>query len=199
MNESYDPNSPMTTTQPSATTTAPLAPMEITDSDRSAARDLYNTGVALQRQGKPGDALDKFQRSVAVLRAPTTQLHIAQCKVALTHVVEGAEDYRAIMNTPLPSNSPPAFLDAQKTAGQELAALESRIPHAKIVVTPDRTPGLQIAIDGQAVNAALVGVPRPIDPGVHKIVAMAPGYLPIELSFDIKEKEAKDVAVALKR
>lgn len=199
MNESYDPNSPMTTTQPSATATVPPAPTELTDSDRSAARDLYNTGVTLQQQGKPVDALDKFQRSVAVLRAPTTQLHIAQCKVALTHLVEGAEDYRAIMNTPLPGNSPPAFLDAQKMSGQELAALEPRIPHAKIVVTPDKTPGLQVAIDGQPVNAALVGVPRPIDPGPHKLVATAPGYLPMELSFDIREKEAKDVAIALKK
>lgn len=203
----YDPNSGMAMTQPSATVgappsasvTAPTAPAELTDSDRAAARDLYNAGVALQQQGKAADALDKFQRSVSVLRAPTTQLHVAQCKVALAHLVEGAEDYRAIMNTTLPGNSPPAFLDAQKMAGQELAALEPRVPHAKIVVTPDKTPGLQIAIDGQPVNTALVGVSRPVNPGTHKIVASAPGMLPTEQSFDIKEREAKEIPLALKK
>jgi hypothetical protein len=195
-----DPNAGVMMTQPSATASVatPPGPTEPTDADRAAARDLYGAGVTLQQQGKFGDALDKFQRSIAVMRVPTTQLHIAQCKVGLTHLVAGAEDYRAIMNTTLPPNSPPAFVDAQKLAGQELASLEPRIPHAKIVVAPN-PPGLQVVVDGQSLNSALLGVPRPIDPGTHKVSLTAPGYMPTEQTFDIKEKESKDVPLTLKR
>ena len=67
------------------------------------------------------------------------------------------------------------------------------------MVNPDKTPGLQVTIDGQPLNAALVGVTRPIDPGTHKVVATAPGYAPTEQPFDIKEKESKDVPITLKK
>ena len=47
--------------------------------------------------------------------------------------------------------------------------------------------------------AALIGVTRPIDPGAHKVVATAPGYVTAEQAFDIKEKESKDVPLTLKK
>lgn len=199
--DSNDPNSGITIAQPTATATATATapPGEVTDADRTAARDLYNAGAALQQQGKHADALDKFQRSVSVFPAPTTLLHVAQCKIALGRLVEAAEDYRAIINVTMPKGSPPAFFDAQKMAAQELGTLEPRVPHAKVIVTPDKTPGLQVTIDGQPLNAALVGVTRPIDPGTHKVVATAPGYAPAEQSFDIKEKESKDIPLTMKR
>jgi hypothetical protein len=84
-------------------------------------------------------------------------------------------------------------------AGQELKDLEPRVPHAKVLVTPEKTPGLQVIIDGQALNAALIGVARPMDPGAHKVVVMAPGYERMEQAFDIKEKESKDVPLTLKK
>lgn len=198
---SNEPRSGVTISQPSATATATTTapPAEVTDADRTAARDLYNAGTALQQQGKHADALDKFQRSVAVFPAPTTLLHVAQCKIALGRLVEAAEDYRAIINVAMPNGSPAAFYDAQKAAGQELKDLEPRVPHTKVLVTPDKTPGLQVTIDGQPLNPALIGVTRPIDPGAHKIVATAPGYITAELAFGVKERESKDVPLLLKK
>ena len=211
--DSNDPNAGITISTPSASasssarptssvtpaTSSSAPPGEVTDADRTAARDLYAAGAALQQQGKYADALDKFQRSVSVFPAPTTVLHVAQCKVALGRLVEAAEDYRAIVNVTLPKGSPPAFYDAQKMAGQELKDLEPRVPHARVIVTPEKTPGLQVIIDGQALNAALIGVARPMDPGAHKVVVMAPGYDRMEQAFDIKEKESKDVPLTLKK
>jgi hypothetical protein len=178
---------------------APSAtPQSVSDGDRAAARDLYNEGVALQAT-RPQDALDKFQRSYAVLNAPTTYLHLVQCEVALGKLVEAAEGYRTIIRTVLPPGSSKPFFDAQTTASQELAQLEPRIPHVKIAVTPDRLTGLALALDGQTYNVALVGASRPIDPGSHKLVVTAPGYVASEQSFDVKEREQKDVAIALRR
>lgn len=202
---SNEPDSGVTISQPSATATATALatatppPGEVTDADRTAARDLYNAGAALQQQGKHAAALDKFERSVAVFPAPTTLLHVAQCKIALGRLVEAAEDYRAIINVTMPKGSPAAFYDAQKGAGQELKDLEPRVPHTKVVVTPDKVPGLQVTIDGQPLNPALIGVTRPIDPGAHKVVATAPGYATAEQAFDVKERESKDVPLVLKK
>ena len=174
-------------------------PTVVSDADRAAARDLFNEGVQLQKDGKFAEALDRFGRSYSVFAAPTTALRIAQCKVATGKLLEGAEGYRALANMQIPPNSPPAFFDAQKSASAELAIVDPRIPRAKINITPPNLPGLSVTIDGQAMNTALVGASRPVDPGSHKVVANAPGYWQVEMAFEIKEKETKDVPVPMKK
>jgi hypothetical protein len=192
----------MATTRPTTTSTGPamgVGPTVVTDADRAAARDLFTEGVNLQKDGKFPEALDRFQRSYSVFAAPTTALRIAQCKVALGKLLEGAEGYRAIANANIPKGSPQAFFDAQVTASQELAGVDPRIPRARINVTPANLPGLQVLIDGQPMNVALVGAARPVDPGSHKVTANAQGYYQVELTFEVKEKEQKDVAVPMKK
>lgn len=188
-------------TQPAPTGTwvggpGPTGP--VTDADRRAARDLFNEGVALQRD-KPAEALDRFTRSYSVFPAPTTALRIAQCNVVIGKLVEAAEGYRALANANIPAGSPPAFFEAQKTAAGEVATVEARIPKVRITFTPPYIQGLTITVDGQPFNAALVGVHRPTDPGNHVLMAVAPGYYQVVLSFDVKEKEQKDVPVPMKR
>ncbi len=183
-----------------ATTLAtPAAAQQISDADRKAARDLFTDGAALQAAGKNAEALDKFQKSIAVYPAPTTALRIAQCKAALNRLVEATEDYRAIINTALPPGSPAAYQQAKDQAQVELAALDPQVPRVKIIVTPDRIPGLQVTVDGQPMNAALVGVARPIDPGNHRVTASAPGYQPGEASVVVtKSAQIPEVRIALK-
>ncbi|CAN5124632.1 hypothetical protein BH09MYX1_BH09MYX1_61430 [soil metagenome] len=172
---------------------------QISDADRKAARDLFNEGATLQAGGKYAEALDKFQKSIAVYPAPTTALRIAQCKASMNRLVEATEDYRSIINTALPPGSPPAYQQSKDQAAVELAALDPQVPRVKIIVTPDRISGLQITVDGQPMNAALVGVARPIDPGNHRIVASAPGYAPGEASVTVaKAAQVPEVRIALR-
>jgi hypothetical protein len=192
----------VTTGTATSTSTGPamgVGPTVVSDADRAAARDLFTEGVTLQQGGKFPEALDRFQRSYAVFAAPTTAVRIAQCKIALGKLLEGAEGYRAISNMNIPKGSPQAFFDAQNTAAAELQQVDPRIPRARINVTPPNLPGLSVTIDGQPMNVALVGAARPVDPGPHKIIANAQGYYQVELAFDIKEKETKDVAVPMKK
>jgi hypothetical protein len=53
-------------------------------------------------------------------------------------------------------------------------------------------------LDGQPINLALLGVARPTDPGKHTVVARARGY-GAEQTFEIKEKEQKDVQLTMKK
>jgi hypothetical protein len=185
---------PTATTPPPVYTATPPS-----DADRAAARDLFTQGAALQQQNKPGEALDAFARSMSVYPAPTTAFRIAQCKAMLGRLVEASEGYRAIINAQLPAGSPPAYVESQKASADELAKLEPRIPKARIVIVPDRAAGLAVAVDGRPMNPALVGVGRPIDPGAHRVTASATGYAPVEVTFEIRETEQKDVPIALRR
>src|ERR1700722_20334140 len=88
------------------------ASAQVTESERSAARQLFKEGDQLQRAGKFVEALDRFERAQQVFSAPTNMLRIAECDAALGHLVQSAEAYRALVRTPLPSGSPAAFQSA---------------------------------------------------------------------------------------
>jgi hypothetical protein len=173
------------------------AQQQVSDADRAAARDLFFEGVKLQNDGKFPDALDRFNRAQRIFSAPTHLLHIAECQIALGQLVEGSETYRTLAHTPLPPNSPQAFTTARDQGAAELQQVEPRIPLVKIDVTPANVQNMQVQIDGQPMNSALVGVMRPIDPGSHKVVVFAPGYGKQEAQFAVKERDQKTVPIAL--
>ena len=174
-----------------------VARAQVSDADRAAARDLFFEGVKLQNDGKFPEALDRFNRAQRIFSAPTHLLHVAECQVATGLLVEGAETYRTLVRTPLPPGSPAAFTQAQGQGAAELAQVEPRIPTVKIDVAPQNVANLQVQIDGAAMNTALVGVSRPINPGAHKIAVFAPGYARQEVALAIKEREAKQLPVTL--
>jgi hypothetical protein len=174
-----------------------IALAQVSDADRAAARELYIEGVKLQEQGKFEPALDKFQRAQSVFSAPTHLLHIAECQAALGRLVESAETYRTLVRTPLPSGSPNAFVQAQQQGSAELPQVEPRIPTLKIQVKPENAQNLSVQIDGQPMSAALVGVPRPANPGEHHVVVFAPGYAKSEAKVVLKEREQKELPITL--
>lgn len=177
---------------------APPVFAQVSDADRNAARDLYVEGVALQKAGKYQEALDRFQRSLAVYPvAPTTAYHMAQCKEALGQLVEASEQLRLVRDTPLPPGASQAFNEAKNDAATELTQLEARIPKVKIEILPAGLQGLVVTIDGAQMPTALLGVPRPINPGSHRIVAQAPGYTPGQQQVDVRERQSPPPEVSI--
>jgi hypothetical protein len=171
---------------------------QVTEAERAAARQLFKEGDELQRAGKLTEALDKFQRAQQVFSAPTNVLRIAECEAALGHLVVSAESYRALVRTPLPAGSPPAFQAAVDQGRAELAQVEPRVPKLVVQVEPTSVPAPQLQIDGQAVPAALFGEPFPLDPGPHKVLVYASGYLSTEQTVVLKERETRSLQVPLK-
>jgi hypothetical protein len=177
---------------------AAFAQAPVTDEERQAARNLYFEGVELQNNGKYADALDRFTRAQRIFSAPTHVLHMAECQRALGKLVESAESYRAIIRADLGRNAPPAFVQAQQQAAAELPAVEAVIPTLRVDVTPQNVQNPYLTINGQAVNSALIGVARPINPGTHAVAVNAAGYQKAEQTVTIAEKEKKAITLELK-
>jgi hypothetical protein len=169
---------------------------QVTESERAAARQLFHEGDELQRAGRFTEALDKFQRAQQFFSAPTNMLRIAECEAALGRLVESAESYRALVRTPLPPGSPPAFQAAVDQARGELAQVEPRVPRLVVQLQP-ATAAPQVQIDGQPVPAALLGEPFPLDPGPHKVLLSASGFVSSEQSVVLKERETRSLQVTL--
>jgi serine/threonine-protein kinase len=65
----------------------------------------------------------------------------------------------------------------EKVARRRAAELELRLTRAIIVVSnPAMLPGLEVHLDGIHITAAEIGVPFPVDPGIHTVSATAPAH-----------------------
>lgn len=174
---------------------------QMSDTERkSAARAAYTEGVKLQDDGKYAEALVRFEAAQKFFDAPTHLLHIAECQALTGRLVEASETYEALTRKSLPAGSPDAFVQAQQQGQAELPALRARVPTLRVTTKPDHAQlqGLQVNINGVNMPVELLGIARPLNPGVYRFSAQAQGYAtekPIDVPLG--EKEQKSIELPL--
>lgn len=141
------------------------------DAARSAARQLASDGDVLYEAGSYLEALDNFTRADSLVHAPSMQIRVARCLVKLGRLVEASERYSAIVRLDLPADAPVAFREAQGSAETELGALKARLPSLEVTVGAGGAQGASVRFDGQPLPPALIGIPFPVNPGVHHLEA----------------------------
>jgi len=166
---------------------------------KAAARSLFTQGTKDQDAGRPAEALVLFQKAQKLYDAPTHLLHIAQCQVLTGKLVDAAETYETLKRVQLAPGAPEVFVQAKAQAEADLPSVRARIPNLKIDLTPkpERLQNLQVIVNDVLLPGELVGVARPVNPGVAKIVARADGYASTTLEVTIREKETRSVALSL--
>lgn len=166
---------------------------------KAAARSLFQQGVKEQDLGHHADALALFLKAQKLFDAPTHLLHIAQCQVLTGKLVDAAETYETLKRVTLTPGAPDVFVQAKTQAEAELPGVRARIPNLKIDLSPkpEQLRNLQLVVNDVLLPPELVGVARPVNPGVAKIVARADGYAATTLEVTIKERETRSVALSL--
>ncbi len=200
-----------TTPAPSSTTPAP-APVAVpvpaltstmSDSERKAsARAAYQEGMELEAQKSWPEALARFQYAERLFDAPTHLLHIAQCFVAAGKLVEAQETYETLTHRELPPSAPEPFRAAVEVGKRELDDLQPRIPTLRIEVQPSPSTlrNLTLSLNGRPIANEVIGIARPVNPGVYRITATAWGIPPSkEVSVTLAEKDTRSVVVKLGR
>jgi hypothetical protein len=118
--------------------------------------------------------------------APTLTLGLARAQAKLGKVVAAQENYNKIIrevgNATAP---PPAFAAALESAKVEIGAVSAKV--ASVTITVEGPTAPQVTIDGQPVNAAALGLKRPVDPGQHVVKATAEGFKPAEMPFTVPD------------
>jgi len=170
----------------------------IDDNTRNTARSLAGQGKEAFDAQSYAHAVDLFHRAYALVPAPTIALYEAQSLVKLGRLVEAEEAYMRAVRTQLDAQSSEQFRVAVADAERELGELQPRIPKLVIAVTGPAAgrPDLQVELDGKPLQAAVLGVSMPIDPGQHVLRAVASGGEPAEVSFEISEKEQRRLEVS---
>jgi hypothetical protein len=175
----------------------PASALAQSDEDRATARALFFQAQEALSHNDFTAAADLFGRSDALMHAPTTSLGFARAQVGLGRLVGAHETYNRIVREGLPASPSPAFVRAVEDARAELAALQVRLPTVVIAVVGPADP--VVTVDGAAVNKAALGVRRYIDPGTHKVVASARGYLSREVALTVVEGGTARAEIVLPR
>ena len=181
---------------------APGLTSTMSDSERKAsARAAYQEGMELQAQKSPA-ALARFQYAQRLVDAPTHLLHIAECLVVSGKLVEAQETYETLTHRELAADAPAPFREAVETGRRELADLQPRIPTLRIGVKPSPSTlrNLTLSLNGRPLPNEVIGIARPVNPGVYRITATAWGIPPAkEVNVTLAEKDARSVEVQLGR
>jgi hypothetical protein len=168
-----------------------------TEEEVAGARSAATQGVKAYEAGDYAQALDLFQRAESLVHAPPHVLFMARAHEKLGHLVTARELYNKIMRENLPPSAPQAFRDAQTAAEEEIKNVEPRL--ARLTVSVEAPAGVvpMVTMDGKEVPAALLGVPRPVDPGEHVVEAKAEGYLPAQQKTALSEGGTGTLALKL--
>ena len=150
--------------------------------DPAAAQALFDEARKSMARGDLAAACPQLAESQRLDPAIGTLLNLADCyeksgktASAWTRFLEAADVARSLGQA-----------SREKTARGRAAALEARLSRLVVDVPPaSRVPGLTVARDGIVLGEALWGVPAPVDPGQHSIVAKAPGHREFSTRFSV--------------
>ncbi len=168
------------------------------DEQRAAARSFATEGAKAYNEGRFKDAVDLFGRAETLVHAPPHLLFLARSHAKLGEFVKARENYLKIVREPLAANAPAAFVEAQSAAQQEVRDVEPHI--ARLTIRVEGGAGasdVAVLLDGQPVASVMIGAPRPIDPGTHKVEAGGTGFRAEPQTVALKDGESKVVVLKL--
>jgi hypothetical protein len=146
------------------------SPLWAADHDEAAARVLFSEGRKLVDSGRYAEGCAKFAESLKLDPGVGTSFNLADCQERIGRTASAWARFLDVATaTKLEGQQ-----ERERVARARASALEPRLSRLTIAVGA-KMAGLVIERDGLPIDAAAWGVPVPIDPGPHLVVARAPG------------------------
>lgn len=169
----------------------PTPEAEPSAADVATARELFRDAAAFAQEGKWIEALDRYERSMALRPSPLTRYSIAVAQSHVGKLIEASENIRTFFHDATPDLQPYV-----QPAEDLLRAIEPRIARLTIRI-PGEPRGAAVKLDGRDLPSAAIGVDRVVNPGEHRIEATVPGHVPFFSRVELAEGSAKTVVVTL--
>ena len=164
-----------------------------------AARELAVAGAEAFDKQDFVTALDRFQRAESLYKVPSIAVMVARCFARVGRVVEAVDKYEETLRMPLDASAPEAFQRAVADATAEVEGVRARVARLELRVPAGAPPELEVLLDDRPLPKALLGVPTPVNPGVHRVVAHAPGHESYRYDVDLAEGARQAVQITLRR
>ncbi len=164
---------------------------------RVAARELAVAGAEAFEKQDYQTALDRFRRAESLYKVPSITVMAARCLAQLGRVVEAVDKYEETLRMPLDASAPDAFQRAVAEAATEVEQVRARVARLELRPPREEPAGLEIMLDGSPVPRALWSVPKPVDPGTHRVTAHATGHDPYSYDVALTEGSSRGVEITL--
>lgn len=155
-----------------------------------AAEASFQEGRRLMAAGNTAEACTRFAESYALEASSGTLLNLALCHETEGQTATAWGEYRAAARLARAQGKE----DRATTADTKATALESRLSRLTVVAATS-LPGLQVARDDGSLGGHDLDLAVPVDPGVHRVRASAPGRRAWTTTLEIKEGEQRTLEI----
>lgn len=160
-------------------------------SSTALAEQLFNQARDLAKANQWAEACPKFEASLRYDPVLGTRLNLATCYEHIGKLASAWGLYRESIELAKKAGDVKRAAYAQKQA----TALEARLPKLAISVPANPPAGFTVKRDDTAIDAGGLGVALYVDPGTHKITALAPGFEPFTLTVTLVEGKTETLAI----
>ncbi len=151
---------------------------------------LFEEGLHLAEAGRWAEAVERFQRVVAIRSAPRARFTLGQAEEKSGRLASAKASYALSLEEARQTGDE----EAAGAAGAALAAIERRVPRL-VVQLPPGVAGAQTSVDGRHVELSDQGME--LDPGEHRVVVRAPGHKPFDQAVATSEGRTTELRVQL--
>lgn len=172
------------------------------DEDKATARQLGQEGQEALGRKDFKTAEDRFARADKLFHFPVLALGLARAYKGQGKYVLAQETYNRIVREGAPPGANAIVLAALKDAETELAEVQPKIANVTITVAAKdggEVKDPKVTLDERPVNAAALGVKRPVDPGEHVIKVVAEGFKAAEQRFTVGEGASASAPIMLEK
>ncbi len=140
--------------------------------EQQLAQALFDDARHLMEAKRYPEACPKLAESQRLDPGGGTLLNLAVC-----HEKEGKyASAQAELQDALRQATKDGRKDRQDLARERLAVVDAKVPRVSVVVDAEAdVEGLEVRLDGLGLRRAAWGVALPVDPGLHRVEAGAPG------------------------
>jgi hypothetical protein len=154
---------------------------EPNEGGNAAAESLFQEARKLIDAKRYSEACPKLVASHKLAPAVGTLLNLADCYERAGQLASAWARFHEAIALAQRLGRP----DREKTAKERADKLEPRLIKLTIVA-PE--PGLEVKLDGNVLDPAVLGAPLPVDPGKHTIDATAKGKKSFNTTIDVSER-----------
>jgi hypothetical protein len=169
-----------------------------TDEERAAARSAAGQGVDAFEAQRYEEAVELLQRAEALVHSPVHLLYIARAQLKLGRWVKAYEALMRINREQVSDTAPDAVKRALEEGRRELAQLQPQLPYVTVTVKNAAGGAVEVTMDGAPVPPAMVGLSRPVDPGVHEFRASGDGRQSEVVRVEVQPAAKLEVELELK-
>jgi len=156
-----------------------------------AAEALFVEGRTLIKTGKLEAGCAKLAASERLESSVGTLLDLGDCREKLGQTASAWAAFRKAEAMAKRSGDDKKRQFEARRRAQELESDLSNL----VFQVGKSTPGIVIKHDGEALDAAVLSMPVPVDPGTHTIIAEAPGHKPFKTEVSIGKGGRRYVVV----